>query len=395
MQKNFYFEFENKFRGSRNEIKNRLSNYQGLLDYILVTFDSPKSLDIGCGRGEWLEICNNQGIHSLGIESDIGMYEFCKALNLDVIKDDAIKSLSRYAENSFQIISAFHLIEHLDNSQLDILIHQCQRILEPRGVLILETPSIDNIKVSTNSFYLDHTHINHINPDGLLYRLQSFGFDHVKYYLINCVKSLHAKSKLLTECLDSVAQDVVFIATIDNEENSFLFSQENLWKDKLNIAIATNQALSLFDEKIVNIEQNIKLKNKEYEMEISNLDKKIEFLLFRQNKLFNSIPFKIIRKLQSYIKFSLLSIKRFFIFCLHATFQLITSTLSENQTIIFYRLAAKLFKYIGKDNLARKILSKIIKIDQIDFKSDSLNDMLLGYYSYSIKAKKIFETLNK
>ena len=82
--------------------------------------------------------------------------------------------------------------------------------------------------------------------------------------------------------------------------------------------------------------------------------------------------------------------KRLLIFIIHSTFQLIASTLSEQQTIVFYRLIAKIFKYIGKDVLARKILSKIIKIDQIDYKSDSLNDMLLGYYDYSITAKKIY-----
>ena len=418
MEKDFYFEFENKFRGSRDEIKNRLSNYQGLLDYILLEFDTPKLLDIGCGRGEWLEICNNQGIKSLGIESDSSMYDFCKGLNLDVFCEDALTALFKYEKNSFQLISAFHLIEHLDNRNLDILLNECQRILEPGGVLILETPSIDNIKVSTKSFYLDPTHINPIHPEGLIYRLESIGFDQIKYYLINGAKLFKPKFNSLSEVLDSVAQDVVFIGTIHNNKNSNLFSNEDLWKDKFNSAIGTIQAFNLFDERVLSIEKKIEFNNELYvnqinnlnnlnnqinnlnnqinnlnnqlNNEINNLRKNIEFLLFRQNKLFNSLPFKIIRILKLSIKFFLMIIKSSLRFFIHGSFQIISSTLSEENTIIFYRLVAKFFKFIGKDILARKILSKIIKIDKIDCKSNSLNDMLLGYYDYSIKAKEIY-----
>ena len=397
MERDSYFEFENKFRGSRAEIKNRLSNYEGLLDYILLEFDTPKLLDLGCGRGEWIEICNNKGIKSLGIESDPSMYEFCQGLNLDVVFKDAFTALLNYEKNSFQIISAFHLIEHLDNTKLDIILKECQRILAPGGILILETPSIDNIKVSTKNFYLDPTHINHINPEGLIYRLEAIGFDQIKYYLINGGEFLQMKSNSLSEVLESVAQDVVFIGTIHNNTNSNIFSNENLWKDKLNIAIDTFQAFSLFDEKVLNIEHKIQLKNELYDNEINYLRNeinylrnKIEFLLLRQNKLFNSFPFKVLRKLKLSIKFFLSIIKRFFTFLMHICFQIISSTLSEEYTIVFYRLIAKCFKLVGKDVLARKILSKIIKIDQIDFKSDSLNDMLLGYYNYSIKAKEIY-----
>ena len=512
MEQASYFDFENKFRGPRDEIKNRLSNYQALLDYILSAFDCPKLLDIGCGRGEWLEICNNKGIKSFGIEKDDGMYAFCRGLKLDVIRADALKALSKYEKNSFQIISAFHLIEHLDNIKLDTLIQECQRILEPGGVLILETPSIDNLKVSTKSFYLDPTHINPINPDGFIYRLQAKGFDQVKYFLINGGELVKPRSYTLSEVLDEVAQDVVFIATIDNEQQSNLFSNEASWKDQLNIAIGTVEAFHIFDEKILGIEQKmlnnqqkigtiepnlltienkisdvekrsaiseqkitpietkivsnqekivsneeklklnetkiisnqenvivndkkirnltpkiltlgrkilslgrqiltieqkitaieekilaiehmIHLKNEGYDNEVNNFKNQIEFLLFRQNKLYNSLPFRILRKFKSIIRYVLLLIKRVLIFFIHCTFQLIASPLSNEQTIVFYKLIARIFKYLGKDALARRIFSKIIKIDQIDFQSDASNDMLLGYYDYSIKAKDIYRDI--
>ena len=491
MEQGSYFEFENKFRGPRDEIKNRLSNYQALLDYILSAFDSPKLLDIGCGRGEWLEICNQKGIKSSGIEKDESMYSFCRGLKLDVIKADAEKALSKYEKNSFQIISAFHLIEHLDNIKLDTLIQECQRILEPGGVLILETPSIDNLKVSTKSFYLDPTHINPINPDGFIYRLQTKGFDKAKYFFINGGELVIPRSYTLSEVLDEVARDVVFIATINNGQQSNLFSKEASWKGDLNIAIDTVEAFHIFDDKILGIEQKMlnnqkkirqiepnlstienqiisneekirsiepnlstienkiimneeKLRSNErqiifnkeniiandqitrslapkiltieqkisaieqnilalenmthlkidaYDNEINNFKNQIEFLLFRQNKLYNSLPFKILRKFKSIIKYFLILIKRVLIFFIHCTFQLIASPLSNEQTIVFYKLIARIFKYLGKDALARRIFSKIIKIDQIENQSDASNDMLLGYYDYSIKAKEIYRDI--
>ncbi|AIQ98280.1 class I SAM-dependent methyltransferase [Prochlorococcus sp. MIT 0801] len=391
MDKESYLKFENKFRGSRDKIKKRLYNYYGLLEYILDNFDSPKLLDLGCGRGEWLEICNDKGISSLGIESNDSMYEFCKGLKLNVVKEDALIELKRYNQSSFQIISAFHLIEHLDNNKLEVLMRECQRLLEPGGVLILETPSIDNIKVSTKNFYLDPTHINHINPDSFVHRLNVIGFEKVKYYLINGGPLYNPKSFSLLEVIGSVAQDVVFIGTINNEYNSHLFAHESFWKDKLNIAISTDQAYSLFDEKIFNIEQSIKLMNKQYDNEINNLKNTINFLLFRQNKIFNSLPFKLIRKIKANIKFILLNIRNFVVYFIHFSFRMITSVLSDSHTIVFYKFISKISKLLGQDVLARKILSKIIQIDKINHNSHTLNDMLSGYYESSSEAKKTYQ----
>ena len=124
MEKDFYFEFENKFRGSRDEIKNRLSNYQGLLDYILLEFDSPQLLDIGCGRGEWLEKWNKEGFECIGIEKNQGMVDFCKDFGLDVLNFDAIDILRELPDKSVSLITLFHVIEHINSDELFILINE-------------------------------------------------------------------------------------------------------------------------------------------------------------------------------------------------------------------------------------------------------------------------------
>ena len=82
MDSDFYTDFENNFRGSREQIIDVLSNYDGLIDYILTIDNDPSLLDIGSGRGEWLQKCNAKGFNSIGLELDAKMVNDCRKLNL-------------------------------------------------------------------------------------------------------------------------------------------------------------------------------------------------------------------------------------------------------------------------------------------------------------------------
>ena len=90
MDSDFYTEFENNFRGSREQIINVLSNYDGLIDYILDSDSKPSLLDIGSGRGDWIQKCNAKGFKSIGLELDPKMVNDCKKLNLNIKLRSAI-----------------------------------------------------------------------------------------------------------------------------------------------------------------------------------------------------------------------------------------------------------------------------------------------------------------
>ena len=121
MESDFYKEFENNFRGSREQIMNVLSNYDGLIDYILNIDKDPSLLDIGSGRGEWIQKCTEKGFKAFGIELNTHMVNYCRSLNLNVKEGDALLLLDELSENSFSIVSAFHVIEHM--SHQDIVKH--------------------------------------------------------------------------------------------------------------------------------------------------------------------------------------------------------------------------------------------------------------------------------
>ena len=170
MSNKFYRDFENYFRGSRELIKERLSIYIPYLALLKENLEHcGPALDIGCGRGEWLEILNSQSFVSHGVDIDEGMLEDCLSRGLSVEKSDALEYLKGLPDSSCSIITGFHIVEHIPFEYLRDVIDESHRVLMPGGVLILETPNPENLVVATRNFYIDPTHTKPIPPALLLY----------------------------------------------------------------------------------------------------------------------------------------------------------------------------------------------------------------------------------
>jgi O-antigen chain-terminating methyltransferase len=156
----FYVAFEDHFRGSREDILNRLKVYLPLLEEAKVgTLDAP-ILDVGCGRGEWLELLSQSGYTARGIDLNRVMVEQCKARNLDVSESDVIAYLQSLPDTSFGAVTGFHIIEHLPFETLVRLLDETVRVLKPGGLAIFETPNPENVLVGSCNFYFDPTHCN-------------------------------------------------------------------------------------------------------------------------------------------------------------------------------------------------------------------------------------------
>ena len=160
----FYRAFEDKFRGSRELIKSRLNAYISFILPFKELYENPQAIDLGCGRGEWLELLKEQGFDAQGVDLDEGMLTACIERGLKVQLADALTVLRSLPNESQTIVSAFHLVEHIPFSDLQILIQEALRVLKPAGLLIMETPNPENIVVATNNFYLDPTHTRPIPP---------------------------------------------------------------------------------------------------------------------------------------------------------------------------------------------------------------------------------------
>ena len=168
-----YFLFEQKYRGSEEDIKERQRRY---LPYFL---GKNNVLDIGCGRGEFLALLGENGISAVGIDLNEEMVFRCKEKGSDVSQADAISYLESIPEESLGGVFAAHIIEHLNHNVLLEFIQLCQAKLKKGGYVIFETPNPLSILVSASYFHLDLSHIKPIHPDGIKFLMESNGFENV------------------------------------------------------------------------------------------------------------------------------------------------------------------------------------------------------------------------
>jgi O-antigen chain-terminating methyltransferase len=212
MTDHFYSAFEDRYRGSRELIKSRQMVYRPFIEKLQTQGRTLKALDVGCGRGEWLELLRDWGIEAEGVDLDDSMLRVCYEMGLAVSNQDALVFLTKAPSASLDIISGFHIAEHLEFSQLVTLVKESLRALRPGGLLILETPNSENINVATSSFYLDPTHHNPI-PIQLLGFLFSFtGFPVVEEVRLNAdISSDHSSWISLNDVISGVSRDYAVI----------------------------------------------------------------------------------------------------------------------------------------------------------------------------------------
>lgn len=175
----FYFAFENRFRGPREEIKHRAEYYLQFLAKCGAGGADAPIVDLGCGRGEWLELLRDQGLVASGIDLNESMIEQCRERGLDVTRADALEFVCELPDDAQRAITGFHIIEHLPFGMLVRLVRESFRALQPGGMMVFESPNCKNLIVGACNFYIDPTHRNPIFPETAQFILESVGFEHV------------------------------------------------------------------------------------------------------------------------------------------------------------------------------------------------------------------------
>lgn len=169
-----YAAFEDEFRGEREEIKKRLEVYLPTIRENGITADV---VDLGCGRGEWLELMRDAGIAAIGIDHNATFLERCRELGLNVLEADAITFLQNLPADNLSLVTGFHIVEHVPFKDLVRLVDETLRVLKPGGIVIFETPNPENFMVGSHTFYTDPTHRNPIPSATLKFLLEMRGFE--------------------------------------------------------------------------------------------------------------------------------------------------------------------------------------------------------------------------
>ena len=192
----FYRSYEDRNRGSRDLIKTRLRAYLPFLEPLTPTANHAPAIDLGCGRGEWLEVLQEAGFSAFGVDIDNGMLASCHERGLDVRREDALTALRALNAGSISVVSAFHVVEHIPFDSLRALVREALRVLIPGGLLILETPNPENLVVGATSFYQDPTHVRPIPPQLLRFVVEYEGFERKQIVRLQEAPSLHTDAEI-------------------------------------------------------------------------------------------------------------------------------------------------------------------------------------------------------
>ncbi len=201
-----YAGFENRFRGSAEEVKRQLE------PYISYFPKGGKVVDLGCGRGEFLELLRENGFAAEGIDINSQMVEACLDKGLSCRKGDLLEGLSEWEDASLDGIFSSQVIEHLTPAYLKKLAELCLQKLTSPGTLIWETINPASVFALVQIYYLDLSHQKPVHPQALKFMLEAAGFDdiEIKYSLsletekLKNLPGADERTSILNENIDSL-----------------------------------------------------------------------------------------------------------------------------------------------------------------------------------------------
>jgi SAM-dependent methyltransferase len=165
-----YVGFEEQFRGSEEDIRQRLAEYLPIFD------GAADVLDIGCGRGEFLALLRDRGVSGRGIDLNPAMVEVSRGQGLDVAEADALQYLRAQPDGSLGGLFSAQVVEHLEPRYLTQLLDAAFDKLRPGAPVVLETINPACWFAFFESYVRDITHVRPIHPDTLKYLLIASGF---------------------------------------------------------------------------------------------------------------------------------------------------------------------------------------------------------------------------
>ena len=301
MNEGFYRAFEDKYRGSRELILGRLNAYAPLLKTLKTAFPEGQAVDLGCGRGEWLELLSSFGINATGVDLDEGMLAACRERGYDVVCEDAIGYLGGLPTESLALVSAFHLVEHIPFDALARLVSEALRVLKPGGILIMETPNPENLCVGTESFYLDPSHVRPIPPKLLSFLPEYIGFARTKVLRLQEPMGLMWQDHItLSDVLTGVSPDYAVVTQKESvAECTELF--DPIFSAQMGVTL--ERLTGSFEERMLVHEARLLRVEHEYSQQTAQYAQRAEEYAHELLSVYNSTSWRITRPLRSAMDF--------------------------------------------------------------------------------------------
>jgi O-antigen chain-terminating methyltransferase len=214
-----YVEFEHRFRGTERDVRSRVEEYLPLLT------STADIVDIGCGRGELLDVLKERGISARGVDVNQAMVALCRSRGLDVEQGDAVGYLQKQSDGRIGGLVAIQVVEHFEPSYLLRFLETAFHKMRPGAPLILETINPACWMAFFETYIRDLTHQRPLHPETLRYLVQAGGFSNVD---VQFRRPVEAGDRLQRVVADSHAQAAAALAAAINDHadklNARLFS---------------------------------------------------------------------------------------------------------------------------------------------------------------------------
>lgn len=249
MSDQFYRAFEERYYASEATIKSLRHQYLHFVEPLAHIYSGAGAFDAGCGRGEWLELMQDCGFDAHGVDLDEGMLSGCQEKGLRVALTDAIAALIDLPSESYAVVSAFHVVEHISFEELRTFVAEAHRVLKSGGILIMETPNPENILVATRNFYLDPTHVRPIPQELLTFVTGFAGFQRVKVLRMQEDIQLFNKHDVtMRDVLFGASPDYAVIAQKSAPQNIFGLLDTQFERE---YGLSIDQLLQKFEDRLV------------------------------------------------------------------------------------------------------------------------------------------------
>jgi len=169
-----WLRFADQFRGSEEHVREHQQRYIGRFA------GATDVLDLGCGRGEFLEAARDGGLAARGIDQNQECVALCRAKGLDAEHADLFSYLTSLPDDSLGAAFCSHVVEHLPPAQLPDLVNLLARKLRAGALVAIETPNPERLEIFATHFYIDPTHTRPVPPVLLHFYLVEAGFGSVE-----------------------------------------------------------------------------------------------------------------------------------------------------------------------------------------------------------------------
>lgn len=171
--------FAERFRGSQQYVRDKQKFYVPFFK------DCGQILDLGCGRGEFLELMKEAGIEASGVDLSEECVALCRSKGLGAEKADLFAYLDGQAASALDGIFLAQVVEHLPPGRIPELIRLASSRLARGGLLVIETPNPECLAVFTTHFYLDPSHTRPVPPALLNFYMEESGFGKIEVHRLS------------------------------------------------------------------------------------------------------------------------------------------------------------------------------------------------------------------